>query len=62
MPLSALPEAHEAFLTSSTREVHPIGEVNGNPLPQIGGPLTKRLAGLFRDLVNRESDPTPQRR
>jgi branched-chain amino acid aminotransferase len=62
MPLSALPEAPEAFLTSSTREVHPIAEVNGQPLPQTGGPLTRRLASLFRDLVNAESDPMPLRR
>jgi branched-chain amino acid aminotransferase len=62
MPLAALPTAREAFLTSSTREVHPIAEVDGKALAQMGGPLTRRLASLFRELVIRESDPTPQRR
>jgi branched-chain amino acid aminotransferase len=59
VPLSALPGASEAFLTSSTREVHPISHVDGNPLSQTAGPLTKRIAGLFRELVMRDSDPQP---
>jgi branched-chain amino acid aminotransferase len=62
LPLAALPEASEAFLTSSTREVHPISEVDGKPLSKTAGPLTKRLAGLFRELVTRDSDPQPLRR
>jgi branched-chain amino acid aminotransferase len=62
LPLSALPEAAEAFLTSSTREVHPISQVDGNSLSQTAGPLTRRVAGLFRELVMRESDPQPPSR
>jgi branched-chain amino acid aminotransferase len=62
LPYSALPDAAEAFLTSSTREVHPIAEVDGKPLSQAAGPLTKRIAGLFTELVHRDSDPVPPSR
>ena len=61
LPLSALPDAAEAFLTSSTREVHPISQVNGQPLSKTAGPLTQRVAGLFRELVTRDCDPKPSR-
>lgn len=59
LPLSALPEAGEAFLTSSTREVHGISTVDSKPLSQPVGPLTRQVAGLFRELVNRDPDPVP---
>jgi branched-chain amino acid aminotransferase len=61
LPLSALRGATEAFLTSSTREVHSISEVDGKPLSETAGPLSKRVAGLFRELVIRDSDPHPLR-
>jgi branched-chain amino acid aminotransferase len=61
LPLSALPDAAEAFLTSSTREVHPLSQVDGRPLSKTAGPLTQRVAGLFRELVLRDSDPKPSR-
>jgi branched-chain amino acid aminotransferase len=59
IPLSALSSAQEAFLTSSTREVHPIAQVDATPLSQIAGPLTRKVAGLFRDLISTERDPLP---
>jgi branched-chain amino acid aminotransferase len=62
LPLSALPSATGAFLTSSTREVHSISQVDGTPLSHNPGPLTRRIAGLFRELVNRDSDPRPSSR
>lgn len=62
LPLSALPEAGEAFLTSSTREVHGISAVDGSPLSQTVGPLTRRVANLFRELVTRDPDPVPASR
>lgn len=57
LPFSALTGAREAFLTSSTREVHPIAQVDGTPFPQNPGPLTRRIAGFFRELVKRDTDP-----
>lgn len=59
LPGSALAEADEAFLTSTTRGVHPISQVDGRTLSQTVGPLTRRVAGLFRELVSRDPDPVP---
>ena len=44
---SALAAGDEAFLTSSTREVHPIRAVAGRPLPACPGPLTRRAMDAF---------------
>ncbi|MBV8303402.1 MAG: aminotransferase class IV [Acidimicrobiia bacterium] len=57
LPLSALGEADEAFLTSSTRDVQAIASVDGNPLPTACGRLTKAAADAFRDLQERDVDP-----
>jgi branched-chain amino acid aminotransferase len=57
LPLSALGEADEAFLTSSTRDVQPISSVDGTPLPAAPGPLTKAAADAFRSLQGRNTDP-----
>ncbi|HEX6597004.1 MAG TPA: aminotransferase class IV, partial [Acidimicrobiales bacterium] len=40
LPVGALAEADEAFLSSSTREVQPISAVDGRTLPAVPGPLT----------------------
>ena len=57
VPLSALAASDEAFLTSSTREIQPISSVDGRPLPAAPGPLTRRLAEAFCDLVAKDLDP-----
>jgi len=57
LPLAALVEAEEAFLTSSTRDVQPIATVDGNALPMTPGPLTKTASDAFRDLRTRDVDP-----
>jgi branched-chain amino acid aminotransferase len=57
LPLTALAEADEAFLSSSTREVQPIRAVDGRELPQVPGPLTSRAAEAFNSLVARDLDP-----
>ena len=56
-PLGALAEADEAFLTSTTREVQPIDAVDGRSHLRTPGPVTRRLAMLYTDLVGRELDP-----
>lgn len=43
---------NEAFLTSATREVQAIAKIDGLPLPQRPGPVTKRIAELFSGIVN----------
>src|SRR5437588_1715644 len=57
LPVSALAEADEAFLTSSTRDVQAISSVDGSPLSVAPGPLTKAAADAFRDLQARDADP-----
>ena len=54
LPAAALAEATEAFLTSTTREVHPISAVDGQPLPQCPGPQTEAAAAAVRRLVEEE--------
>lgn len=57
LPLAALTRAEEAFLTSSTRGVQPISQVNGRKLPQAPGGATRRIARLYQGLVRRNDDP-----
>ena len=57
LPLSALRDADEAFLTSTTREVQPIDTVDDRVLPTVPGPVTAKLAELFTALVARDLDP-----
>jgi branched-chain amino acid aminotransferase group I len=52
----ALAAADEAFLTNSVMEVMPLVSVDGRPVGTgRPGPLTERLAALYRDLVARET-------
>ncbi|HET7487704.1 MAG TPA: aminotransferase class IV [Acidimicrobiales bacterium] len=56
--LDALASSSEAFLTSTTREVQPIGAVDGHPLPAgTPGPLTAGAGTLFAALVAKDLDP-----
>ena len=57
LPVGALAGADEAFLTSTTREVHPIRAVDGHALPAAPGRLTSAAAAAFKDLVSRDLDP-----
>ncbi len=57
LALDDLASADEAFLTSSTREVQPIGSVDGRPLPAASGPRTSAARSAFRDLVTDDLDP-----
>ena len=57
LPLSALADADEAFLTSTTREVQPIATVDGRALPAAPGPLTSAAAAAFKSVVSRSIDP-----
>jgi branched-chain amino acid aminotransferase len=57
LPLEALATAEEAFLTSSTREVQPVGWVDGRALPRTPGPRTSEAVAAFRALVASDLDP-----
>jgi branched-chain amino acid aminotransferase len=53
----ALGNADEAFLTSSTREVQPIGRVDGRALPAAPGPTSDKVGALLTELTARVPDP-----
>lgn len=57
VPLSALAEAREAFLTSSLRDVHPVATVDGIALAAAPGPLTSRAAQVFAARAAQTADP-----
>jgi branched-chain amino acid aminotransferase len=57
VPIEALAQADEAFLSSTTREVQPIAHVDGRPLPAAPGPVASALAASFAALVARDLDP-----
>ncbi|GAC1540053.1 MAG: aminodeoxychorismate lyase [Acidimicrobiales bacterium] len=57
LPLDALRTADEAFLTSSTRDVHPVAFVDGAPMSASPGQWTAEVARAFADLVASGTDP-----
>ena len=57
VPVGALAQSDEAFLSSTTREVQPIATIDGARLRRVGGPVSERLAAAFGDLVARDLDP-----
>jgi len=57
VPVGALADADEAFLTSSTREVVPIDRVDDRALPAAPGQRTRQLADAFTALVSSDLDP-----
>lgn len=57
VPITAMSETDEAFLTSSTRDVQPIEVVDGRTLRAVGGPATTAAAEAFRELQCRTLDP-----
>ncbi len=56
-PVSELGKVDEAFLTSTLREVQPIGSVDGNPLPVAPGTVTSKLQAGFHKLTETTADP-----
>jgi branched-chain amino acid aminotransferase len=60
-PLAALVEADEVFITSSTRDVHPVERVldaDGAPVWQRGpGPVTARIAAIFAERAAQDWNP-----
>lgn len=57
LPLSALADADEVLLTSTTREVQPVAQVDGRPVASAPGPLTSEAAARFAELVRGSLDP-----
>lgn len=57
LPIAALADAEEVFLTSSIRDVQAVAHVDGRALPSAPGPTTVAVAEAFADLVARDLDP-----
>jgi branched-chain amino acid aminotransferase len=57
VPINALADADEAFLTSAVRDVHPIRAVDDKALPNCPGPLTKAAADAYATLLAADPDP-----
>ncbi|GAA3104062.1 aminotransferase class IV [Streptosporangium carneum] len=57
IPLSALYEAEEAFLTSTTRDVQPIRMVDQTLLPAAPGPITAKAMRIFAERSAADIDP-----
>lgn len=55
-PMAALADAAEAFLTSSTRDVHPVSSVDGRALA-APGPVTAAVQAAWQTMERRTSDP-----
>lgn len=56
VPLSVLAKADEIFLTSSTRDVHPVHQVDDRTLA-APGPVTAEIAAAFAERSRMEPDP-----
>jgi branched-chain amino acid aminotransferase len=57
VPIAALGEAEEAFLTSATRNVQAVRAVDGRALPGCPGPRTQAAAAAYSNLQARTPDP-----
>lgn len=57
LPVSALADADEAFLTGTTRDVQPIRLVNGSKLAAVPGPVTRKAAEVFAMRAAESPDP-----
>lgn len=57
LPMDALVEAEEVFLTSSTRDVQAVRSLDGRPLPAAPGPLTVKATAVFAERAALEPDP-----
>jgi len=57
VPMPAVDDVAEAFLTSSTRDVQPIASIDGRSLARCGGALTTAARDAFAALQARTLDP-----
>jgi branched-chain amino acid aminotransferase len=57
VPVTALGEAEEAFLTGTSRDVQPIRAVNGSVLAAVPGPVTRKAAEVFAMRSAESPDP-----
>jgi branched-chain amino acid aminotransferase len=57
LPMSALHDAEEVFLTSSTRDITPVRWIDGHEIPSAPGPVTREAQQLFAERSAADLDP-----
>ncbi len=57
LPIGVLTSCDEAFLTSSTRDVHPLAKIDQREMPGSSGVTTQRVMKAFQDFVAGRVDP-----
>ncbi len=57
LPLPALTTASEVFITSSTRDVQGVHDLDGRMLPGVEGQFTRKLAEVYADRIAAKPDP-----
>ncbi|MBM9509810.1 aminotransferase class IV [Actinacidiphila acididurans] len=57
LPLGALAEAEEVFLTSSTRDIQAVQRVDGRDLPAAPGPVTAKAQRIFAERSAEDVNP-----
>ncbi len=57
LPVDVLAPCEEAFLTSTSRDVHPIGAIDGRRLAHVPGVLTAEAARIFAERAAANPDP-----
>lgn len=57
IPITHLQTCDEAFLTSSTRDVHSLARIDQRVMPEIPNSMTQRVAKAFKDYVAGRDDP-----
>ncbi|MFC3998869.1 aminotransferase class IV [Nocardiopsis sediminis] len=57
IPMAALADASEAFLTGTGRDVQPIRLVDGRALPAAPGPVTRKTMEVFTERGASDMDP-----
>lgn len=57
IPMPRLPEASEAFLTSTGRDVQPIRAVDGRVVGGVPGPVTAKAMRIFGERAAADLDP-----
>jgi branched-chain amino acid aminotransferase len=53
LTLAKLQQADEVFISSTSREILPVGQIEDHKVPQAHGPVTTRLAKAFSEYVIR---------
>lgn len=57
LPLASLTTASEVFITSSTRDVQGVHDLDGRTLPGVEGQFTRKLAEVYADRIAANPDP-----